>query len=138
MNRKERKYDRCSGLDYVWNGDYFVPDTAIPEDVKKIGGFGLWRRRYLMLYDKDAYVRLYQEKKMEKHLIAINKRASYLYEKEFERLLHELCPGASELTGNSKAIYTEMGYRRLVRDEVRSIVEKTIICIPYSDEWEAW
>ncbi|MBQ9437617.1 MAG: TnpV protein [Lachnospiraceae bacterium] len=63
-----------NGIHYTLHGDYYFPNLALPETVKKpIGHYGRMRLDYLREHRPGLYTRLILSSKLYEHLTEINK-----------------------------------------------------------------
>ena len=65
-------------LDYIKNGDYYIPNIQLSEDNKNvnIGKYGIMRLNYLKEYKKAEYTSLLMQNKLQKHLLDVNETAT--------------------------------------------------------------
>ncbi len=66
---KERIHE--NGIDYVLNGDYYIPDVTIKRH-KPIGHYGMLRKAYLQGYRPVLYNELVLSEKLYEHCGEIN------------------------------------------------------------------
>jgi maltooligosyltrehalose synthase len=62
-------------LTYTMQGDYLIPDLALPEEEMHIGRYGMLRRTYLKNHKKGTYAGLMISGKLNSHLIEIDRIA---------------------------------------------------------------
>ena len=60
---------------YTMQGDYLIPDLALPEEEMHIGKYGMLRRTFLKNHRKGTYVSLMMSGKLRSHLIEIDRLA---------------------------------------------------------------
>ena len=80
--------DEKTGISYTLQGDYYLPDLALPEDaeMRPIGLYGERHRRYLKEYKKTVYVELLYSGRLHSYLADINEQAK----ERFELLVKQL------------------------------------------------
>ena len=80
-------YNKQTGISYTLQGDYYLPDLALPEQEDR--PIGLWGQRYLRYikqHRKILYINLLTSRKLSKHLADIDNRA----EDMFSRLVKQM------------------------------------------------
>lgn len=95
---KERFIDERTGIEYVRNGDYYLPNLIDTASVKanELGKFGKLRLKYLLKHKKAEYTCLWMENKLRSHLLETDKIANKRFEllmkqfKEQENITEEL------------------------------------------------
>ena len=70
-------FERMGGT-YHQEGDYFLPNLAVPESVP-VGVWGQRRRRYLREHRKALYNALLLSGKLDSHLADINQQAEDMF-----------------------------------------------------------
>ena len=77
---KERFIDENTGIEYVRQGDYYIPNLVVPENIKnfKIGKYGNLRLRYLKEHKKALYTTLLMKDELTNHLVSVSKNAENL------------------------------------------------------------
>ena len=91
----KRIYNEQTGISYTLQGDYYLPDLALPEqEDKPIGLWGQRHLRYIKQYHKVRYTSLLTGGKLNGYLADIDKHA----EDMFFRLVKQMaeCEGVSE------------------------------------------
>ena len=84
---EKRIYNEQTGINYTLQGDYYLPDLALPEQEDR--PIGLWGQRYLRYikqHRKILYINLLTSGKLSKHLADIDNRA----EDMFSRLVKQM------------------------------------------------
>ena len=81
---KKSLFEQMGGT-YHQEGDYFLPNLAVPESVP-VGVWGQRRRRYLREHRKALYNALLLSGKLDSHLADINQQA----EDMFSQLLKQM------------------------------------------------
>ena len=70
---KEHITDEKTGISYTLNGDYYIPDIALPDEENyHIGKYGLLRERFLKEHRVGTYTRLLMTDKLNFHLFEID------------------------------------------------------------------
>ena len=81
---EDRIYDEKNGLWYAKQGNYYLPELALPpEEEKPIGIWGQRHKRYLKEHRKATYTTLLTSGKLNTYLSGINEQA----QERFERLI---------------------------------------------------
>ena len=75
---KERFIDEKTGIEYVRNGDYYLPNLIDTASVKanELGKYGNLRLKYLLEHNKAEYTYLWMENKLRSHLLETDKTAN--------------------------------------------------------------
>jgi hypothetical protein len=73
-NLKERFVDNKNGIEYVLQGDYYIPNIIVPSNIKnfRLGKYGRLRFNYLKTNKKAEYMILQMENKLQKHLMNVD------------------------------------------------------------------
>ena len=77
---EKRIYNEQTGIGYTLQGDYYLPDIALPEQEDK--PIGLWGQRYLRYikqYHKVRYINLLTSGKLNEHLADLDKQAEDMF-----------------------------------------------------------
>ena len=122
---ENRIYDEKNGLWYAKQGDYYLPELALPpEEEKPIGIWGQRHKRYLKEHGKATYTTLLTSGKLNTYLADINEQA----QERFERLIGQM-KQAQGITEQLKAKNALEWVGRLnnIRVCAMEIVEKGII-----------
>ena len=72
-NLKERFIDDKNGIEYIKNGDYYVPNLSMPKARRtgNIGKYGLMRLNYIKECKKTLYNDLLLNNELSSHLLDI-------------------------------------------------------------------
>ena len=92
---EKRIYNEQTGINYTLQGNYYLPDLALPEqEDKPIGLWGQRHLRYIKQHRKILYTNLLTSGKLNDHLTDIDKQA----EDMFFRLVQQMaeCEGVTE------------------------------------------
>ena len=111
------------GGTYHQEGDYFLPNLAVPESVP-VGVWGQRRRRYLREHRKALYNALLLSGKLDSHLADINQQA----EDMFSQLVYQIA-NQENITEQLKADRQMEWVRRMnnIRNQVTEIVNTMFI-----------
>lgn len=77
---EKRIYNEQTGISYTLQGDYYLPDLALPEQEDK--PIGLWGQRYLKYikqHRKILYINLLTSGRSNEHLADIDKQAEDMF-----------------------------------------------------------
>ena len=77
---EKRIYNEHTGINYTLQGDYYLPDLALPE--QEDAHIGLWGQRHLKhikQHRKILYINLLTSGKLYEHLDDINKQAEDMF-----------------------------------------------------------
>lgn len=78
---EKRIYNDQTGISYTLQGDYYLPDLALPErEDKFIGLWGQRHLRYIKQHRKILYINLLTSGKLNDYLFEINEYAESLFE----------------------------------------------------------
>ncbi len=89
---EKRVFNEQTGINYTLQGDYYLPDLALPEqETKPIGLWGQRHLRYIKQHHKVRYTNLLTNGKLNDHLADIDKQAEEL----FFRLVKQMADGES-------------------------------------------
>ena len=95
---KERFIDEKTGIEYVRQGDYYIPNLVIPKQEKiQLNKYGRMRLNYLKEYKKTEYTIMLMEGTLTKHLKEIQETAT----KRVIQIIEEL-KDKSDLTEEMK------------------------------------
>lgn len=84
---EKRIYNEQTGVSYTLQGDYYLPDLALPEHEDKPNGlWGQRHLRYIKQHKKILYINLLTSGKLNDHLADIDKQA----ENMFSRLVKQI------------------------------------------------
>ena len=124
---EKRIYNEQTGISYTLQGDYYLPDLALPEqEDKPIGLWGQRHLRYIKQYHKVRYTSLLTGGKLNGYLADIDKHA----EDMFFRLVKQMAE-REDVTEKLKAD-NQMEWVALmnnIRNRVTEIVNSELIYI---------
>ena len=77
---ENRIYDENNGLWYARQGDYYLPELALPpEEEKPIGIWGQWHLQYLKEYKQLVYINLMTSGRLNKYLASVDEQAKDMF-----------------------------------------------------------
>ena len=117
--------DEKTGISYTRQGDYYLPDLALPAEEEK--PFGIWGQRhldYIRQYKRLLYLDLLTSCRLNTYLADVDRQA----QERFERLIEGM-KQAQGITEQLKAINGLEWTGRLnnIRTRAREIVNSEII-----------
>ena len=77
---EKRIYNEQTGISYTLQGDYYLPDLALPEQENK--PIGLWGQRhlgYIKQHRRILYINLLTSGRLNEHLADIDKQAEDMF-----------------------------------------------------------
>ena len=87
--------DEKTGIGYTLQGDYYLPDLALPvEEEQPIGIWGQRHRRYLKEQNRSLYCNLLTACKLNSYLADINRQAEELFSRRVKQMAE--CGGVAE------------------------------------------
>ena len=111
---------------YTRNGDFFLPELAVPEKEYAIGKYGMLRRVYLKNYRRSVYSILLTSGKLLEYLTEIDKTAT----EQVERIVSQMAD-AEGVTEKMKAD-DSMGWIGLMNNFRNSAEELILSELVYS------
>ena len=122
---ENRIYDENNGLWYVRQGDYYLPELALPPEKEK--PIGLWGQRhlqYLKEHKQFIYLNLLTSGRLNEYLASVDEQA----EDMFSRLVKEYAD-RQEVTEQLKAENQILWVQKMnnIQACVREVVEREII-----------
>lgn len=92
---EKRIYNEQTGIGYILQGDYYLPDLALPEqEDKSIGLWGQRHLRYIKQHHKVRYTNLLTSDKLNGYLADIDKQAEDMFFRLVEQMAE--CEGVTE------------------------------------------
>ena len=122
---ENRIYDENNGLWYVRQGEYYLPELALPpEEEKPIGIWGQRHLQYLKEHKRLVYINLLTSGRLNEYLASVDEQA----EDMFSRLVKEYAD-RQEVTEQLKAENQILWVQKMnnIRMCVREIVEREIL-----------
>lgn len=122
---KERVIDKKTGIEYVRQGDYYIPNLVLPKQKKiHLNKYGRMRLNYLKEHKKTEYTIMFMENTLIDHLEEIQEIAT----KRVNQIIDDL-KAKSNLTEDMKN--TDMlywvGTMNSIKNQAEEIVLKEII-----------
>lgn len=122
---KERFIDKKTGIKYVRQGDYYIPNLVLPKQKKiHLNKYGRMRLNYLKEHKKSEYIIMFMENTLIDHLEKIQETAT----KRVNQIIKDL-KAKSNLTEDMKN--TDMlywvGTMNSIKNQAEEIVLKEII-----------
>ena len=114
-----------TGISYTLQGDYYLPDIALPnEEQQPVGLWGQRHLRYIKQHRKVLYTNLLTSGKLNSYLVDIDKQA----EEMFSRLIKQM----AEREGVTEALKAEnqmewVGRMNNIRSRATEIVNNDLI-----------
>lgn len=122
---KERFIDEKTGIEYVRQGDYYIPNLVLPKQKKiHLNKYGRMRLNYLKEHKKAEYTIMFMENTLIDHLEEIQETAT----KRVNQIIEEL-KEKSDLTEemkNSDPLYW-VGTMNAIKGQAEEIVYNEII-----------
>lgn len=121
-------YDEKTSISYTLQGDYYLPNFALPNEEKGVE-IGIWRQRhlrYIRQHKKVFYINLLTSGKLNGYLTDIDKQA----EDMFFRLVEQIakCEGVTEkLKADHQMEW--VGRMNNIHQRATEIVLTNLICI---------
>lgn len=122
---KKRIYNEQTGISYTLQGDYYLPDLALPEqEDKPIGLWGQRHLKYIKQHRKIFYINLLTSGKLNEYLADIDKQA----ENMFFRLIKQMAE-REDITEQLKADNPMEWVARMnnIRSRATEFITKNII-----------
>ena len=77
---ENRIYDENNGLWYARQGEYYLPELALPpEEEKPIGIWGQRHLQYLKKHKKFVYLNLLTSGRLNEYLVSVDKQAEDMF-----------------------------------------------------------
>ena len=118
---ENRIYDENNGLWYAKQGDYYLPELALPpEEEKPIGIWGQWHLQYLKEYKQLVYINLLTSGRLNKYLANVDEQAKDM----FSRLLNDY----ADRQGITERLKAENQIKWIgMMNNIRSTVEEIVL-----------
>lgn len=122
---KKHIYDEKTGISYTLQGDYYLPDIALPnEEQQPVGLWGQRHLRYIKQHRKVLYTNLLTSGKLNSYLVDIDKQA----EEMFSRLVKQM----AEREGVTEQFKADnqmewVGRMNSIRQRVTEVVNEEIV-----------
>ena len=128
---ENRIYDERNGLWYAKQGDYYLPELALPSEKEKpIGIWGQRHLQYLKEYKQFVYLNLLTSGRLNEYLASVDEQA----EDMFSRLVKEY----ADRQGVTEQLKAEnqlewVGKMNNIRSRAVEIIDVELICV-YEDK----
>ena len=124
---KERFIDERTGIEYVRQGDYYIPNLVLPKQKKiHLNKYGRMRLNYLKEHKKSEYIIMFMENTLIDHLEKIQETAT----KRVNQIIKDL-KAKSNLTEDMKN--TDMlywvGTMNAIKQQAEEIILKELIYV---------
>lgn len=122
---KERFIDEKTGIEYVKQGDYYIPNLVLPKQRKiHLNKYGRMRLNYLKEYKKAEYTIMFMENTLIDHLEEIQKTAT----KRLNLIISDLKTksGLTENMKNTDMLYW-VGTMNTIKQQAEEIILKELI-----------
>ena len=124
---KERFIDKKTGIEYVRQGDYYIPKLVLPKQKKiHLNKYGIMRLNYLKEHKKAEYTIMFMENTLIDHLEEIQETAI----KRLNIIIENL-KAKSDLTEdmkNTNPLYW-VGTMNSIKNQAEEIVLKKLIYV---------
>ena len=121
------KIDERTGIEYRLEGDYYIPNLALPKQEKvTLNKYGRMRLNYLKENKKNEYSIMLMEGTLNSHLKDIQETAVSRIEEIIKQLKEK--SGLTEEMKNSDPLYW-VGTMNSIKNQAEEIVYKEIIYI---------
>lgn len=118
---ENRIYDENNGFWYAKQGEYYLPELALPpEEEKPIGIWGQWHLQYLKEYKQLVYINLMTSGRLNKYLASVDEQAKDM----FSRLLNDY----ADRQGITERLKAENQIKWIgMMNNIRSTVEEIVL-----------
>ena len=118
---ENRIYDENNGFWYAKQGDYYLPELALPpEEEKPIGIWGQWHLQYQKEYKQLVYINLMTSGRLNKYLASVDEQAKDM----FSRLLNDY----ADRQGITERLKAENQIKWIgMMNNIRSTVEEIVL-----------
>lgn len=124
---KDRFIDEKTGIEYIKNGDYYLPNLVLAEQKKiQLNKYGRLRSNYLKSHKKAEYTILFMDNKLSDHLEEIQEIAAKRID-EIIKSLKEQCNLTEEMK-NTDQLYW-VGMMNNFKNQAEEIVLKELIYV---------
>ena len=124
---KDRFIDEKTGIEYIRNGDYYLPNLVLAEQKKiQLNKYGRLRLEYLRNHKKAEYTILFMDNKLTDHLEEIQELATKRVEKIIKSLKEQ--SNLTEEMKNTEQLYW-VGMMNNFKNQAEEIVLKELIYV---------
>ena len=124
---KDRFIDEKTGIEYIRNGDYYLPNLVLAEQKKiQLNKYGRLRLEYLKNHKKAEYAILFMDNKLTDHLEEIQEIATKRVEEIIKSLKEQ--SNLTEEMKNTDQLYW-VGMMNNFKNQAEEIVLKELIYV---------
>ena len=124
---KDRFIDEKTGIEYIRNGDYYLPNLVLAEQKKiQLNKYGRLRLDYLKNHKKAEYAILFMDNKLTDHLEEIQEIATKRVEEIIKSLKEQ--SNLTEEMKNTDQLYW-VGMMNNFKNQAEEIVLKELIYV---------
>lgn len=124
---KDRFIDEKTGIEYIRNGDYDLPNLVLTEQKKiQLNKYGRLRLEYLKNHKKGEYAILFMDNKLTDHLEKVQELATKRVEEIIKSLKEQ--SNLTEEMKNSDQLYW-VGIMNNFKNQAEEIVLKELIYV---------
>ena len=122
---KERFIDERTGIEYVRQGDYYIPNLVLPKQKKiHLNKYGRMRLNYLKEHKKSEYIIMFMENTLIDHLEEIQETATKRVDEIINKL--EAQSNLTEDMKNTDMLYW-VGTMNAIKQQAEEIVLNELI-----------
>ena len=124
---KDRFIDEKTGIEYIRNGDYYLPNLVLAEQKKvQLNKYGRLKLEYLKNYKKAEYAILFMDNKLTDHLEEVQGIATKRVEEIIKSLKEQ--SNLTEEMKNTDQLYW-LGMMNNFKNQAEEIVLKELIYV---------
>ena len=124
---KDRFIDEKTGIEYIRNGDYYLPNLVLAEQKKiQLNKYGRLRLNYLKSHKKSEYAILFMDNKLTDHLEELQEIAAKRIEETIKSLKEQ--SNLTEEMKNTDQLYW-VGMMNNFKNQAEEIVLKELIYV---------
>lgn len=124
---KDRFIDKKTGIEYIRNGDYYLPNLVLTEQKKiQLNKYGRLRLDYLKNHKKAEYTILFMDNKLADHLEEVQEIAAKRIEEIIKSLKEQ--SNLTEEMKNTDQLYW-VGMMNNFKNQAEEIVLKELIYV---------
>lgn len=124
---KDRFIDEKTGIEYIRNGDYYLPNLVLSEQKKiQLNKYGRLRLDYLKNHKKAEYAILFMDNKLTEHLEEVQELATKRVEEIIKSLKEQ--SNLTEEMKNTDQLYW-VGMMNNFKNQAEEIVLKELIYV---------
>ena len=124
---KDRFIDEKTGIEYIRNGDYYLPNLVLAEQKKiQLNKYGRLRLNYLKNHKKAEYTILFMDNKLTDHLEKVQEIAAKRVEEIIKSLKEQ--SNLTEEMKNTDQLYW-VGMMNNFKNQAEEIVLKELIYV---------